>query len=142
MKKLTICLLVLAGATSAMAQDAPVNEYRGEPISDGLVLLKTAQDPLPTEQPQPFIGISENDPTIDFVLYPNPTSAVLNIRLDIVGEPVFANILDMTGRVVLSEVSLSSGINTIQVESLGSGTYICQLHTDETPLNLKRFIVK
>jgi Secretion system C-terminal sorting domain len=136
MKSLTLSILILAGTTSTMAQVAPVILHRGGEVRTEV----EGQKDIPT--PPPEAGIVENTPAIDFVLYPNPTSTVLNIRLDKDGQGALANILDMTGRVVMSDVSLSSGINTFDIGGFGSGVYTCMIHTNDGLADLKRFIVK
>ncbi|MDX2360883.1 MAG: T9SS type A sorting domain-containing protein [Crocinitomicaceae bacterium] len=147
MKRAVLSILILAGVTSAMAKVTPECVDREQNITNDQEVSNRVPEPVfefspPPPPPPPPVGLIENAQSLEFVLYPNPTSNVLNIRLDEVGQKMFANILDMSGRVILYDVSLSSGINTIDISALGSGVYTCLLQTNETTVNLKRFIVK
>jgi len=123
MKKVTLSFLIALGATCAMSQNTPV-------------LSQVKQIPTPP------VGILENTPNLEFVIYPNPVSTVLNVEVDYKGHEVFATILDMTGRVIFSKVLLLNGANTIEIADLNSGAYFCRFSITDKVIKLQRFIVK
>ncbi len=67
-------------------------------------------------------GVDDIDKT-EFLVYPSPATATLNIVVDVCGEAV---ILDVTGRTTLSS-SVVPGANTIDVSNLPNGVYFIKI---------------
>lgn len=81
---------------------------------------------------QSFLGIDENQSTIDIVTYPNPVKDILNFETN---ETVLkVEIFDAAGRILHSN---SVQENTINVSALKTGNYILKLFTDKGSRNSK-----
>jgi PKD repeat protein len=79
-----------------------------------------------------------------FNLYPNPTIGYVNVEVGVLSEMAKLSVLDLTGRVVYSEViesSSSSQLVTIDLATIPTGIYQVSLDTQEGFQN-KRLIVK
>ena len=79
------------------------------------------------------VSVNEEPTAEDFLLYPNPTDGVLNIGLSHQWSGnVQVTVMDLAGRVVLSEqMSVSGGAtNTIDLTGLSNGNYAVQLTTE------------
>jgi hypothetical protein len=76
-----------------------------------------------TVEKHPFSGISESE-KVEWNVFPNPTCDYLQIESDFIN-PVGIEIVDLTGRVVLSSTAqIESGYYTLDVSMLSSGNYI------------------
>lgn len=65
---------------------------------------------------------------IQFNIYPNPTTNILNIQTEeILPENTTAIVYDVTGKRVLQTPLINSNINSINVSNLNSGVYILQI---------------
>ena len=80
-------------------------------------------------QYNPTINTSEINElsSLSWDVYPNPSADFLHIQLgDGIGSDTFAEIYDLTGKIVL-HTSLNSGENVLDIQSLPSGTYVCSV---------------
>ncbi len=82
-------------------------------------------------------SISENSINNDFEIYPNPTTAELNINN--MEDRIITNItlIDVSGKMVMNTRSL--GNSTLNVQSLENGVYFIKIET-ENGTALKRFV--
>ncbi len=82
-------------------------------------------------------SISENSINDDFEIYPNPTTAVLNINN--IEDRIITNItlIDVSGKMVMNTRSL--GNSTLNVQSLENGVYFIKIETEDGTA-LKRFV--
>ena len=75
-----------------------------------------------------------------FLLYPNPTNAVLNVQLDNLSNDTHARIVDLVGREMI-HADLTSHITEIPVHDLPGGIYMIQLVNAENQIiGMKKFI--
>lgn len=80
-------------------------------------------------QYNPTINTSEINElsSLSWDVYPNPTTDFLYIHLgDGIGPDTFAEIYDLTGKLVL-QTPLNSGENVLDIQSLPSGAYVCSV---------------
>ena len=73
------------------------------------------------------LGIAENQ-LVELSIYPNPAHDLVNINLD---QNAQMSIYSLKGAEVLSNISLRSGINTINLSHLSSGVYFIKTTTDQ-----------
>jgi hypothetical protein len=82
----------------------------------------------------------------DVVLYPNPTSTVLNVVINSkTNSRGVVNILDLTGKVLKTkEISVNEGKTTLQedVNELPSGIYFVQVKCNESLVTKKLVVIK
>ena len=84
------------------------------------------------------VGINElRDNSYEIRVYPNPAHGAVTVS---VGAPATLTVLDLTGRVVVTPLSLSSSV-TLPLSDLPSGTYFLRITTDEGTA-VKKLIVK
>lgn len=108
-----------------------------------LVVTATKQNYIPY---QGLVTINGQEASIDEQLlknvdiYPNPTSDVLNVRLN--GADITSiSIVDLSGKVV-SEVNNISQSNQIDVQSLNSGMYMVRMISSEGNSSTKKITIK
>ena len=82
-----------------------------------------------------FVSIEDHVPSYEAIIFPNPTSAILNIRTSSF-ENVTYTLYDVQGKLVLQD-KLSSVQTPIQVSQLTPGSYSLTLNNDTQ--NLKTF---
>ena len=85
------------------------------------------------------LGISENN-LLNFEIYPNPVSDVLNIQLPTGTEKAEISVFDYTGRLVSSKI-ISSNDTAIDVQKISRGIYMIRVATN-TKIGVQRFIKK
>ena len=103
-----------------MAQGFPANALlNGEPTSGTVFRF------APT-----FVGVEENESSISFEVYPNPTQGNLNV-FNPTQSTVVAQILSSEGKLVQT-VTLTSGRNSIQTENLSTGLYMLRANGTST----------
>ena len=73
-------------------------------------------------------------------VYPNPASSVLNLDFTGIDEKVNIEVMDMTGKVVLSESFANPSNEEINVSGFESGLYMIRLST-KTSTVTKRVVV-
>ena len=84
------------------------------------------------------VGINElRDNSYEIRVYPNPAHGAVTVS---VGAPATLTVLDLTGRVVVAPLSLSSSA-TLPLSDLPSGTYFLRVTTEEGTA-VKKLIVK
>ena len=81
------------------------------------------------------LGFETHEP---FVVYPNPASNKINVRLQGVRGEVSLRIYDLQGR-IMKEMMLVDLDSDIDVSDLASGVYIISVDEEKMPLN-KRFV--
>lgn len=84
---------------------------------------------------------TEGFSTLDFNIYPNPTNGFINIELNSAESNTTLQIIDVVGKIVMTEEFNNSGLKSIDVSSLPSGTYILYMKTD-SKTGYKTFIKK
>ena len=82
-----------------------------------------------------FLGVEDFAPNYEAIIYPNPTSDVLNIRTSTF-ENVTYTLYDAHGKLVMQNI-LSSEQTPIQVSQLAPGSYSLTLNNETQ--NLKTF---
>ena len=82
-----------------------------------------------------FVSIDDHVPSYEAIIFPNPTSAILNIRTGSF-ENVTYTLYDAQGKLVLQD-KLSSVQTPIQVSQLAPGSYSLTLNNETQ--NLKTF---
>lgn len=80
---------------------------------------------------------SEREPAIR--LYPNPSSGIINLDVDVIGEGTAYEILSLAGA-KLSGGSITRQLTTIDIQDLSSGMYLMQVITPQRSVGIK-FIV-
>ncbi|MDB2684506.1 T9SS type A sorting domain-containing protein [Flavobacteriaceae bacterium] len=85
------------------------------------------------------LGISENN-LLNFEMYPNPVSDLLNIQLPTGTEKAEVGVFDYTGRLVSSK-TISSNDTAIDVQKISKGIYMIRVATN-TKIGVQRFIKK
>lgn len=87
------------------------------------------------------VGISENQWANLVSIYPNPTSDIMEISINLTNLTVLnAAIYDMYGKVV-NHISIHENLTQISVNHLSSGVYFLQINTDKGIIT-KKFIKK
>lgn len=84
------------------------------------------------------IGSSLQLPTI--TLYPNPTSSVLNVRLNTVYGSFSYNITDLSGRIV-QEGSEKNSRSIVLNNNLSNGIYFIKIHTENEEYSPAKFVL-
>lgn len=77
-----------------------------------------------------------NNQIINFNIYPNPASDILNI--DYNGEYTNINIVDITGKTVIT----SAVISKVDITSLSSGIYFVSVLDNTQTLSINKFLIK
>ena len=85
------------------------------------------------------LGISENN-LLNFEMYPNPVSDLLNIQLPTGTEKAEVGVFDYTGRLVSSK-TISSNDTAIDVQQISKGIYMIRVATN-IKIGVQRFIKK
>jgi len=83
------------------------------------------------------LGISENN-LLNFEMYPNPVSDLLNIQLPTGTDKAEVSVFDYTGRLVSSK-TISSNDTAIDVQQISKGIYMIRIATN-TKIGVQRFI--
>lgn len=92
------------------------------------------------------VGINENIKVDRIVIYPNPTTDVLNIRFELKQDnKVSARLLDITGKILTSKSfgNLNSGVynESFNTSNFSSGVYFIEFSIGEEKV-INRFLVK
>ena len=77
----------------------------------------------------------------NLVIYPNPTSSTINIKLDKIYNETSVNLVDLSGKVLMVKTNSNSTETTLDVLNLSSGIYILKIIVDQT-LYTKKIIRK
>lgn len=88
----------------------------------------------------PCTGVEEFDNLTSVSIYPNPASSEVNLDFAGVKEEVRMEVMDMTGKVVLSETFANPSQEEINVSGFESGIYMIRLSTDSNTVT-KRVVV-
>ena len=83
-----------------------------------------------------FLGLEDHAPEYEAIVFPNPTSEILNIKASMF-ENVNYTMFDALGKIVMQS-NLEGNMTTLQVSQLAAGSYTLQL-TDSSQQNLKTF---
>ena len=84
------------------------------------------------------VGLSETPTDNDFVLFPNPTSDVINIQQNQIGLRIESvTIYDLAGRVVLT-LSNTDGIKVVDISKLTSGSYIINIISNKEKRTIRK----
>jgi hypothetical protein len=90
-------------------------------------------------KPAPPVGLATvNNTKINITVYPNPAQSVIHVVTDIPAQRI--NLVDMTGRVVLSNINPTTQTG-IDVSTLNKGIYFVQVITDKGTA-VSRVVVK
>ena len=85
------------------------------------------------------LGISENN-LLNFEMYPNPVSDLLNIKLPTGTDKAEVSVFDYTGRLVSSKI-ISSNDTAIDVQKISKGIYMIRVDANNK-IGVQRFIKK
>jgi hypothetical protein len=88
----------------------------------------------------PCTGVEEFNNLTAVGVYPNPASNVLNLDFSGIDENVNVEMMDMTGKVVLSETFANPSAEEINVSGFESGLYMIRLSTTSSTVT-KRVVV-
>lgn len=80
------------------------------------------------------LSISQNDISSKIIIYPNPVATILNIQLDHSFVIDKINIIDLTGKVIISITYDTSSVN---VEKIATGMYIIEAYFGEKKFQTK-----
>ncbi|MFC0876640.1 T9SS type A sorting domain-containing protein [Saccharicrinis sp. FJH2] len=76
------------------------------------------------------------------IVYPNPSSDILNIRLKALFKKVQVDVYDLTGKMILNEIFNDKNEVALSVNNLLPGTYIIKVTPDNEISALKYFAVQ
>ena len=111
--------------------DVVLDEFASPMISQPLYIIESSVlDPVMVDTclfPD-VVGIEDLDQQDDVLIYPNPTSGIVSVRVNATIEGSMLNIFDLLGREVIS-TRLSSTETIIDLGTLPSGAYLYQLLT-------------
>lgn len=85
-----------------------------------------------------FVGLEDHAPSYEAIIYPNPTSEVLNIRTSTF-ENVTYTLYDAQGKLILQD-KLSAEQTPIQVSQLAQGSYSLTLSNETQNLKIFKLI--
>ncbi len=85
------------------------------------------------------VSINELTAAVDFSVYPNPTEDIINLNLK--NNITSLLVIDVAGKVVLSENNVKAGIHRIDLSHLNSGVYFIKI-ASETAVKVERIIKK
>lgn len=77
------------------------------------------------------LGIEHNDYT-DIILYPNPTSGIINIKWSKIWRPKLIRIIATDGRILMEYDTNTIGDTTLNINNLSSGIYTLVLDDKKT----------
>lgn len=80
------------------------------------------------------LGITQNDISSKIIIYPNPAAAMLTIQLENSFVIDKINIIDLTGKVIISKTYDTSSVN---VEKIATGMYIIEAYFGEKKFQTK-----
>ncbi len=72
-------------------------------------------------------GISNRQPALDIVVYPNPFTGNLNIQIQSAGEKTIVKVMTITGEIIMNENFTNEELININMSDIASGTYILQV---------------
>ena len=87
-----------------------------------------------------LLGTSDSKLDSNFIIYPNPSNGIINIRSLIEVGEVNILMLDLNGRQVYSETTALNDTKSIQVSHLKTGVYIVRIEGDNYVHNAKVII--
>ena len=90
-------------------------------------------------------GADLTDLKRDFVVYPNPTSGLLNIALDAyMDQALEVKVYNQVGQIVLTQIfqDRHASVETLQFGQLESGLYLIQLHADDKVATQKVNVIR
>jgi hypothetical protein len=82
------------------------------------------------------LSITENSISTKTIAAPNPFTDKVTITLDKINLPANATILDVTGKKLLS-IAIENATSELELSSLKSGIYFCQLHSNSSMQTIK-----
>ncbi|MDC1222360.1 T9SS type A sorting domain-containing protein, partial [Salibacteraceae bacterium] len=120
--------------TSSAANPTYVFPWNGNPTTYPVSLVidnGCGQDPAEISITVDPLSVNDIN-TVDFAVYPNPTSDILNIALGSeVNDAGLVEIMDITGRILNAErVASGQSIATIDLSELASGSYLIKVSVD------------
>jgi hypothetical protein len=145
MKKHTLVLFSLFATLSVSAQE--VVSTQGDSYSNasgsidftlGEVVINTGTDGTNDltqgfhQTNWNFVGLEDFAPNYEAIIFPNPTSAILNIRTSTF-ENVMYTLYDAQGQMVMQDI-LSAEQTPIQVSQLAPGSYLLTLNNETQKL--------
>lgn len=114
------------------------------PATNGYVLLDVGFETQPNSiflavviTPCVSLGIDQNDLATNLDIFPNPTSANLNVKA--VDSILQTELIDFKGRIIYSSIPNQKEV-TIDMENLATGIYLLKITTEKG--NLVEKIVK
>ncbi|HEX8563662.1 MAG TPA: T9SS type A sorting domain-containing protein [Flavobacterium sp.] len=78
----------------------------------------------------------------DFVVYPNPADAMLNVSLLEAGTIRDISIYDISGKTIQSQPSSAMPVETIDVSNIASGVYFIQVTTDAASKVVRKIVIQ
>lgn len=86
-------------------------------------------------------SVAEESSSLDFIIYPNPTSDFLNIEISPIKKFKSISIIDVTGREVYHS-TFSNSNEKIDIKNLPSGIYALQVCAESEQKLQKKFVVE
>lgn len=79
--------------------------------------------------------------TLEILVYPNPTSDVVRVKIPTMTSPVILEIWDLTGKRILRKNSESiMNLETINVSNWQNGIYLIRIETAEGRRYMTKFV--
>ena len=136
MKKIVLEILAACSISAAQAQDSLSTEswFKKNKVFQNLDVSVTAGTT--------GIGIDVAD-GMNVSIYPNPTSSTTTIALSGVNGDVAITVVDMNGRVVMSDSMSCEGdcVKTMEVSGLAQGAYFVRINGENVNM-VKKLVVK
>ena len=138
--------ILSANATSTVVQFTLVDGLAKEVVLQKVIAARRKSDTITNTVAVSANNIlyNPNNPSSDFILYPNPANNILNIELNSSDDTLKnIKIIDLNGRIVLEKNSQSDKKLIVHTDNLSPGIYIIQGTTNaDVVLKSKKIIIK
>lgn len=80
---------------------------------------------------QPTMTSTNEQPSTSLLVWPNPSTGIVNLAWPLGVRPVIIRVLDMVGRTVLEQRSVTQPLQTLQLDALLDGQYMVEAVSDQ-----------
>ena len=88
-----------------------------------------------------FLGADDSQVDLEYSVYPNPASDLLNINVSNVGSNDMIVVYNILGEEVKNE-TLSNGLNVLSVSDLNNGVYFYSIVRNNEIVETKKLVVR